>query len=58
MNQLVMLNLRNCKLVITLSMMIMTRISWKILKPVSYERNCGAALVEDYNRVIKYYQLS
>ena len=38
--------------------MIDTHILDTIHKGVSFQRNCGAASVEEYNRVIEYYQLS
>ena len=31
---------------------------FSVIKWVSFERNCGAALVGEYNWVIKFYQLS
>ena len=45
---------------LTINKGILSEVNYKriLIKGVSFKRNCGAASLGEYNRVIKYHQLS
>ena len=45
---------------VTINKGILSEVNYKriLIKGVSFKRNCGAASLGEYNRVIKYHQLS